>query len=33
MKANATVLKGFLIREDKLEALARVSYDRARRRR
>ena len=33
MKADATELKGFLIRDDQLEALARVSYDRARRRR
>ena len=33
MKADATVLKGFLIRDDQLEALARVSYSRARRRR
>ena len=33
MKADATEVKGFLIRDDKLEALARVSYDRKRRRR
>ena len=33
MKANATEVKGFLIRDDKLEALARVSHDRKRRRR
>ena len=33
MKADATEVKGFLIREDMLEALARVSYDRRRRRR
>ena len=33
MKADATEVEGFLIRDDKLEALARVSYDQARRRR
>ena len=33
MKAEATEVKGFLIRQDKLEELARVSYARKRRRR